>query len=88
MSTNGTSPGAPLGPPPDLPHDSLSANIIVCAVLTWLISALLVATRFYTRTRIIYAINWTDWCILIALVFSAATSAGEIQGLLLAYLFA
>jgi len=48
-------------------------------VVTWLISALLVATRFYTRTRIIYAINWSDWCILIALVFSGATSAGEIQ---------
>jgi len=64
----GAPPGVPPGPPPDLPHDSLQVNIIVCSVLTWAISALFVALRFYTRARIIKAINWSDWSILISLV--------------------
>ena len=60
---------APAGPPlADLPNDTLSPNIIGAAVACWLVAAVFVAIRFYTRTRIIRALNSSDWSILAALV--------------------
>ncbi len=59
----------PLGPDPaTLPHDSLQPNIIASAVVCWLIAAVFVGLRFYTRASIIHALNLSDWCILASLV--------------------
>ncbi|KAB5575585.1 hypothetical protein GE09DRAFT_1215348 [Coniochaeta sp. 2T2.1] len=56
MSIETTPPPPPF--PPDLisdPSDTRQANIISCAVLTFLIASLFVALRFYTRVRLVRA---------------------------------
>ncbi|KAK3938455.1 hypothetical protein QBC46DRAFT_390162 [Diplogelasinospora grovesii] len=70
---------APPPLPPNLPHDSLQANIIASSVVCFVISAVFVALRFYTRGKIIRVLGPTDWCILAALIFAAATTAGVIE---------
>lgn len=77
MSTDGPYP--PLPDPSTLPHDSLAPNIIVCAVVTWAIAAVFVALRFYTRTRILSVIGWSDWLILISWIFSCGVTVGAIE---------
>ncbi|KAK0727766.1 hypothetical protein B0T26DRAFT_766369 [Lasiosphaeria miniovina] len=62
------------------PAESYQANIIACAAITWAIGAIFVALRFYTRGRILHnVLGAEDWFILVALVFSGATSAGMIE---------
>lgn len=62
-----------------LPHDNIQPNIIACAVVTWVIAAVFVALRFYTRGLIIRVLGWTDWCIFLALVCSAGVTASSIE---------
>lgn len=62
--SNSTAPA----PIPNLPHDSRQGNIIAASVVTWVIAAVFVGLRFYTRGRIVRALNSSDWCILISLV--------------------
>ncbi|KAK3693354.1 hypothetical protein B0T22DRAFT_496179 [Podospora appendiculata] len=76
MSDTSTPPPAL---PPNLPHDSRQVNIIAASVICWVIAAVFVALRFYTRGVIIRVIGWTDWSILLALIFAGATSAGLIE---------
>ena len=57
-----------LGDPATLPHDSLSDGVIVCAVLCFVIAAVFVALRFYTRTRILKVLAASDWFLLASLV--------------------
>ncbi|KAK4209447.1 hypothetical protein QBC37DRAFT_256783, partial [Rhypophila decipiens] len=71
-------PSAP-APMNTLSHDTRQANIIICGAFCFGIAALFVALRFYTRTYIIRALGPTDWSILVALAFSAATTAGIIE---------
>ncbi|KAK3325949.1 hypothetical protein B0H66DRAFT_580695 [Apodospora peruviana] len=62
------------------PSESYQVNIIVCAALTWVVGAVFVALRFYTRGYLLQNVLGTeDWFILVALVFSGATSAGMIE---------
>ncbi|KAH8751941.1 hypothetical protein F5883DRAFT_719974 [Diaporthe sp. PMI_573] len=77
MSTGGPYP--PLPDPSTLPHDSLVPNVIACAVVTWAISAVFVALRFYTRTRILSVIGWSDWLILVSWIFSCGVTASAIE---------
>ncbi|KAK3900077.1 hypothetical protein C8A05DRAFT_17579 [Staphylotrichum tortipilum] len=71
---------SPTGPPqPALPHDSLKPNIIIACALCWWIAAFFVGLRFYTRGVIIRVLGWSDWSILLALIFSGATCAGVIE---------
>jgi hypothetical protein len=63
-----------------LPQEYLQAGVIVCAVVTFVSAAAFVAARFYTRWYIRRVLAWEDWTILAALVFSAATTAGMIEG--------
>ncbi|KAK3392729.1 hypothetical protein B0H63DRAFT_515948 [Podospora didyma] len=85
MSETSPSPSSLPPPPPppllpfDLPHDSHQNNIYASSVICWAIAAVFVALRFYTRGVIIRVLGPTDWCILTALVFAAATSAGVIE---------
>ncbi|KAL2192649.1 hypothetical protein P885DRAFT_47254 [Corynascus similis CBS 632.67] len=77
-----SSPGAspPLPPAPeDVPHDSLQINIIVASTICWFIAAFFVALRLYTRGFIIRVLGWSDWSILLALIFSGATCGGVIE---------
>lgn len=60
-------------------HDSLRPNIYASSVICWLIAAILVGLRLYTRGVIIRVLGPTDWSILAALVFSLATSVGTIE---------
>ena len=60
-------------------HDSLRPNIYASTVICWLIAALFVGLRLYTRSVIIRVLGPTDWSILTALVFSLATSVGTIE---------
>lgn len=74
--------GPPPPPPSDLisnPSDNYSGSIIISAVLTWLIAALFVALRFYTRGWLVRILGWEDWVILASLLFSALNSAGAIE---------
>lgn len=62
------------------PSETLQANIIACSVVTWVIAAVFVGLRFYARGRLLGNVIATeDWLILVALVFSGATSAGMIE---------
>ncbi|KAK0652592.1 hypothetical protein B0T16DRAFT_322483 [Cercophora newfieldiana] len=62
------------------PAESYQTNIIVCAVLTWIIGVVFVALRFYTRKRLLRnVLGAEDWTILVALVFAGATCAGMIE---------
>jgi hypothetical protein len=62
------------------PAESYQTDIIVCAVLTWIIGVIFVGLRFYTRTRLLRnVLGAEDWTILIALVFAGATCAGMIE---------
>ncbi|EGS17100.1 uncharacterized protein CTHT_0074290 [Thermochaetoides thermophila DSM 1495] len=82
MSDTETVPenGAPwLSAPEDIPHDTRQVNIIVSASVCWVIAAFFVSLRFYTRGVIIHVLSWSDWCILLALIFAGATCAGLID---------
>ncbi|KAM7216432.1 hypothetical protein V8F06_008145 [Rhypophila decipiens] len=62
------------------PDQSRQIDIIVCAAITWAIGASFVALRFYTRGYLLHnVLGMEDWFILVALVFSGATSAGMIE---------
>lgn len=72
-------------PSPDTETDgdltgSHQANLIACAVVTWVIAASFVALRFYTRRWLIHVLGTEDWTILGALTFSALTSGFIITG--------
>ncbi|KAH8772505.1 hypothetical protein F5883DRAFT_33475 [Diaporthe sp. PMI_573] len=58
--------------------ESRQGNIIACAALTWLISAVTVASRFYLRGSLMKLLGPEDWVILAALFFSLAQSIGFI----------
>lgn len=58
--------------------ESRQGNIIACAVLTWLISALVVASRMYLRGSLMKLLGSEDWVILGSLFFSLAQSIGFI----------
>ncbi|GAB1309882.1 Rhodopsin domain-containing protein [Madurella fahalii] len=79
---NDTQPLPPPGLPPlppNLPHDSLQPNIIASSAICWVVAACFVGLRFYTRGFIIHVIGHSDWSILVALVFAAATCGGVIE---------
>ncbi len=62
------------------PSESHQTDIIVSAVVCWVIGAGFVGLRFYARGVLLHnAIGVEDWLIVVALVFSAATSAGAIE---------
>jgi hypothetical protein len=62
------------------PSETHQPEIIVSAVLTFVIGAAFVGLRFYTRLFLLRnALGVEDWLIFAALVFSAATSAGVIE---------
>ncbi|KAK0636409.1 hypothetical protein B0T17DRAFT_482492 [Bombardia bombarda] len=62
------------------PNESYQVNIIACASITWLIAAIFVVMRFYTRGYLLKNVLGTeDWLILLAIGFSGATSAGLIE---------
>ncbi|KAK4201993.1 hypothetical protein QBC40DRAFT_252502 [Triangularia verruculosa] len=62
------------------PDESYRTNIIACAVITWIIGAVFVGLRFYTRGMLLQnVLGAEDWFILLALVFAAATCAGMIE---------
>ncbi|SPO07720.1 uncharacterized protein DNG_10415 [Cephalotrichum gorgonifer] len=68
------------GDPADLPHDSLSDDVIACAVICVAFSVVSVGLRFYTRTRVLRVLSATDWWLLAALVGSCLQSAFFIRG--------
>ncbi|KAK5656712.1 hypothetical protein OQA88_4259 [Cercophora sp. LCS_1] len=62
------------------PSETYQVNIIVCAALTWIIGAVFVGLRFYTRRRLLRSVLVAeDWTIFIALIFAGATCAGMIE---------
>lgn len=81
--TNATISSPPPGPPPGFisnPSESHQADILASAIITWVIGAVFVGLRFYARGWLLKnAIGVEDWLILVALVFSAATTAGKIE---------
>jgi hypothetical protein len=58
---------------PPNPARSLQPDIVVCAVLTFLIASTFVVLRFYTRGYVNRVLSASDWCILPALVGTSAT---------------
>jgi hypothetical protein len=83
MDPTATDPPPPPVFPPGLisnPSQTFQADIIACAVITWVISAIFVALRFYARGCLLgNVIGVEDWLMVVALVFSGATSAGFIE---------
>ncbi|KAK1752698.1 hypothetical protein QBC47DRAFT_349501 [Echria macrotheca] len=78
-SGSAAAPPPPAPDPSTLPHDSRRANLIACAVICWVIAAVFVAIRFYTRGVIIRVINWSDWYILGAVIFSAGNAVALVD---------
>ncbi|KAK1776969.1 hypothetical protein QBC45DRAFT_452831 [Copromyces sp. CBS 386.78] len=64
---------------PDKAGRPLDADIIACAIITWLVALTFVALRFYTRTKLNSVLGPADWCLIPSLVFSAAVSASAIE---------
>ena len=56
------------GPLPLDNRRSLQADIIICAVITWLVALFFVILRFYARGRLIHVLGPSDWCIIPSLV--------------------
>jgi hypothetical protein len=71
----------PITIPIDHSQDNVSyqANVVACAVLTWVGAAVFVGARFYTRRVLLHVLGWEDWAILLSLVFAAICSAGMIE---------
>lgn len=67
------------GPIPNDAGRSLQADIIVCAVTTWLIGCTFLVLRLYTRTRIIKVFGPSDWCIAFAGLCAAGVTASIIE---------
>ncbi len=69
--------------PPGLvsrPEESHQAGLIAASAVTWAIGAFFVGLRFYARGFLLRnAIGVEDWLIVVALIFSGATSAGMIE---------
>lgn len=59
-------------------HTSRQGNVVACAVATWAIAAVFVGLRFYLRGHLMKVLGREDWAIVLALVFSAGTSASFI----------
>lgn len=74
--TNTTSPWGDLS---GLPHNSVQVNLAVCAITTWLISAVFVGFRTYTRLRILKKFGWEDICIILSLLFAGGVCAGAVD---------
>ncbi|KAL1837203.1 hypothetical protein VTJ49DRAFT_4154 [Mycothermus thermophilus] len=81
FSGNGTDFNAtfPYWPIPEYPSRSLQADIVACAVITFLIAATFVGLRFYTRGYVSHILGWSDWLILPALLCSAGVTASAIE---------
>lgn len=56
------------GDPATLPHNSLADDVIICAILCFIIAAVSVGLRFYTRARIAKTLAASDWVLLASLV--------------------
>lgn len=69
----------PWGPIPTDAGRSLQADIVACAVITWLIALGFVVVRFYTRGRLNNVLGASDWCIIPALVFAAGVMASSLE---------
>ncbi|KAK0663898.1 hypothetical protein QBC41DRAFT_23669 [Cercophora samala] len=69
----------PWGPIPTDAGRSLQADIVACAVITWLISLGFVVVRFYTRGKLNNVLGASDWCIIPALVFAAGVMASSLE---------
>jgi hypothetical protein len=67
-NTTTVNPNATIWVLPPNPGRSLQADIIACAVITFLIASTFVVLRFYTRGRVNHVLGASDWCILPALV--------------------
>lgn len=52
----------------------LEGAMIAAAVVSFVLTAAVVALRFYTRVRIVRVLGGEDWTVLIALVFSLGVS--------------
>ncbi|KAH6985210.1 hypothetical protein EDB80DRAFT_869215 [Ilyonectria destructans] len=50
------------------------ANIVVCAVLTWVFALIFVCLRLYTRTRLTRSVGYEDWALVAAMLSSTASS--------------
>lgn len=48
--------------------DSLSGSIIACAVVSFVVSGLMVGLRFYSRGVVTRVLGREDWCVLVAWV--------------------
>lgn len=55
---------------PDNAARPLDADIIACAIITWLIALTFVGLRFYTRTKLNSVLGPADWCLIPSLVCS------------------
>nr|CDP22942.1 Putative protein of unknown function [Podospora anserina S mat+] len=69
----------PWGPIPTDAGRSLQADIVACAVITWLIALGFVVVRFYTRGKLNNVLGASDWCIIPALVFAAGVMASSLE---------
>lgn len=72
-NANATAAGSDLGI-----HTSRQGNVVACAVATWAIAAVFVGLRFYLRGHLMKVLGREDWTMLLALAFSAGTSASFI----------
>lgn len=54
--------------PATLPHDSLGNDVIICAIVCFIIAAVSVGLRVYTRTKLVNAFAASDWFLFASLV--------------------
>lgn len=86
MAHNNSTAAPPLLPPgipadtSHLPHDNQQGNLIAACIITWLISAVMVCARFYTRSTITRTMGSSDWFIFASMVRNLSSHPTGIEG--------
>lgn len=53
---------------PPVPDENRGSGFLACSTIITVAALITVTLRFYVRARIVHAVGWDDWIILLAMV--------------------